>query len=538
MPTSEIASERGDNEVLQQVTDNVDDLEVQDDLYGQQEDRVLNAIDKGDSDAEEDFEADSEEESDKENEMEDAQDGEDEHEEDVVLSNSVSCSDHEVSSDRFEGEFVEIDSERPKVVVGSRFPSVDHFRDALKQHCVTNEFEVKYLKNERCRVTATCRVGKCNWRIHASVLQDGITFEVKTLNEVHTCTSVNKVGNEMATSKWLATKMVPILHKTPELGASKLKVQIKNKYNITLPYTRVQKARTKAIELIHGKPAESYRLIPELREEILKANPNNKDKGLQSNVHLVFPGVEHRNCVRHLYSNFKKKYPGEFFERLVWNCASSYNAASFEWNMREIRMASSPTASYLDAINDQMQNHGENASSKNFGTRWRGKLVPKAFKYVQSLVKDIGEYIVRRNDDYRAQEYGHHRSSCKNPIGISQRGEVGGRDRGRGRGRGRSTRFIHRDDDQVSGVACNTQSHSVGVQRSNMGGTPEMGQGQGFWNGINISTGGGGVSKRGKTLGVKPSGRAISKAPKERVKCPARRGGGAIQNIGTQSSNI
>ncbi|KAK1307132.1 hypothetical protein QJS10_CPA10g01263 [Acorus calamus] len=397
MPTSEIASERGDNEVLQQVTDNVDDLEVQDDLYGQQEDRVLNAIDKGDSDAEEDFEADSEEESDKENEMEDAQDGEDEHEEDVVLPNSVSCSDHEVSSDRFEGEFVEIDSERPKVVVGSRFPSVDHFRDALKQHCVTNEFEVK-----------------------------------------------------------------------------------------------VQKARTKAIELIHGKPAESYRLIPELREEILKANLNTLITRIR--------GLDICDFVHEYYSL-------ERF-RLFYAIPIGALASRDQWEKVELPFTVGPPKT----------------------VRPRGR--PR-----KNRIRDPNEKKKRRHMCTLCKEYGHHRSSCKNPIGISQRGEVGGRDRRRGRGRGRSMRFIHRDDGQVSGVACNTQSHSVGVQRSNMGGTPEMGQGQGFRNGINISTRGGGV-RRGKTLGVKPSGRAISKAPKERVKCPAKRGGGAIQNIGTQSSNI
>ncbi|KAK1265302.1 hypothetical protein QJS04_geneDACA015710 [Acorus gramineus] len=40
--------------------------------------------------------------------------------------------------------------------------------------------------------------------------------KVKTLKDEHTCTSVNKVGNEMATSGWLANKFIPKLQKTPE----------------------------------------------------------------------------------------------------------------------------------------------------------------------------------------------------------------------------------------------------------------------------------------------------------------------------------
>ncbi|KAK1294818.1 hypothetical protein QJS10_CPA16g00865 [Acorus calamus] len=47
----------------------------------------------------------------------------------------------------------------------------------------------------------------------------------------------------MATSGWLTQKIVPIIHRTPKLGASKLKNEIQTKYNLTLPYSRVLKAR-------------------------------------------------------------------------------------------------------------------------------------------------------------------------------------------------------------------------------------------------------------------------------------------------------
>ncbi|KAK1313209.1 hypothetical protein QJS10_CPA06g01544 [Acorus calamus] len=185
LPSSQIASERGDNE--QQVLDEIDELEVHDALYGSLEERQTDNSEKGDFEAEEYSYSETEEASNDENEMENVEDEAHHDECAVQLDGGNSCSDCEVSSEKYEGEFVEIDSEMPKMVVGSKFPNVDHFRDALKQYCVTNEFVVKYIKNERPRVTAKCGVGKCSWRIHASVLQDGITFEVKTLNAAHTC---------------------------------------------------------------------------------------------------------------------------------------------------------------------------------------------------------------------------------------------------------------------------------------------------------------------------------------------------------------
>ncbi|KAK1268815.1 hypothetical protein QJS04_geneDACA008314 [Acorus gramineus] len=264
----------------------------------------------------------------------------DESKEDEEGSENVddidSCSDSgEVSSNKFESDFVEVDDERPNMNVGSRFPSVKRFRYALKQHCVINEFAVVYDKNEKFHVTAICKMLKCIWHIHASVLRDGVTFEVRKLNDVRMCTSVNRVGNEMASSR--------VLH-----------------------------ARGKAIEIVHGSSSASYRLIPELHEELLKANPD-KDKGLECGVPLVFPKVEHRTCVRHLYQNFKKKHPGELFERQM------------------------PIVDMVETIQHKIMERMHHRHG--LGRKWKGKLVPKAFKYVQSIVKDIGEYIVRRSSN-------------------------------------------------------------------------------------------------------------------------------------------
>ncbi|KAK1266737.1 hypothetical protein QJS04_geneDACA014618 [Acorus gramineus] len=177
---------------------------------------------------------------------------------------------------------------------------------------------------------------------------------------------------------------------------------------------------------------------------------SDKDKGLEAAIPLMFPSAEHKTCVRHLYQNFKKKYPGELFERLIWNCANSYNTPSFQWHLREIKSASSNAATYLEGLTAQAWSRSQftpnarigyvtNNISKSFnawinktrqmpivemvetirhkimeridhrralGRKWRGKLVPKALKYVQTIVKDIGEYIVRRSSDVMAEVAG------------------------------------------------------------------------------------------------------------------------------------
>ena len=37
-------------------------------------------------------------------------------------------------------------------------------------------------------------------------------------------------------------------------------------------------------------------------------------KGLETTVEIVFPRVEHRECMRHLAQNFKKKFKGKVYD--------------------------------------------------------------------------------------------------------------------------------------------------------------------------------------------------------------------------------
>ncbi|CAH1454650.1 unnamed protein product [Lactuca virosa] len=82
----------------------------------------------------------------------------------------------------------------PFMKVNSKFPSVIAFRRALNHYALTNEFEYVIEKSDLARLTACCGDKKCKWRIHASLTQDGVTFEVKKFIETHSCTRSNKSG--------------------------------------------------------------------------------------------------------------------------------------------------------------------------------------------------------------------------------------------------------------------------------------------------------------------------------------------------------
>ncbi|KAK1274938.1 hypothetical protein QJS04_geneDACA010023 [Acorus gramineus] len=70
-----------------------------------------------------------------------------------------------------------------------------------------------------------------------------------------------------------------------------------------------------AFVVVESEAGDSWRWFLEMLYDAIGdvdglALMSDKDKGLESAVPVDFLGVEHRTCVRHLYSHFKKKYPG------------------------------------------------------------------------------------------------------------------------------------------------------------------------------------------------------------------------------------
>ena len=71
-------------------------------------------------------------------------------------------------------------------------------------------------------------------------------------------------------------------------------------------------------------------------------------KGIEGAVDDVYPGVEHRECVRHLWKNFKKFYYGELFNYNMWPAAKSYTIEKFNWHMARIQEKCHDAIAYLD----------------------------------------------------------------------------------------------------------------------------------------------------------------------------------------------
>ncbi|PKA57927.1 hypothetical protein AXF42_Ash012466 [Apostasia shenzhenica] len=70
---------------------------------------------------------------------------------------------------------------------GMQFKSIDELRKAVAKYCMFEGVSIRKVKNDKKRYTMICKDVKCKWKIHVSVLPDGVTFKIRYVKEKHKC---------------------------------------------------------------------------------------------------------------------------------------------------------------------------------------------------------------------------------------------------------------------------------------------------------------------------------------------------------------
>ena len=111
------------------------------------------------------------------------------------------------------------------------FVNVNEFRNILRDNVIQENFNIIRIKNEKARVTAIHASDGCPWRIHASPTPDGVTFMIKTYEQMHTCIRIT--NQPIATSTWIADKLKGSLNVDPNMSYEKLKVCVNLSYSMS-----------------------------------------------------------------------------------------------------------------------------------------------------------------------------------------------------------------------------------------------------------------------------------------------------------------
>ncbi|KAL0333133.1 UNVERIFIED_CONTAM: hypothetical protein Scaly_2214800 [Sesamum calycinum] len=142
----------------------------------------------------------------------------------------------------------------------------------MMYYCETGQkegFKVMRMRNEKKRVTAHCSVKDCPWRVHASPLADGVTFQVKTYVPNHTC--VRSDPTKEASAEWIASKIESVLRENPGMKARGIRNELK-KFGVNPQYMQIYRAKKKAMESIEGSYAESFGRMSYYADLVLEKN--------------------------------------------------------------------------------------------------------------------------------------------------------------------------------------------------------------------------------------------------------------------------
>ncbi|XP_057515640.1 uncharacterized protein LOC130797170 [Amaranthus tricolor] len=131
---------------------------------------------------------------------------------------------------------------------------------------------------------------------------------------------------------------------------------------------------------------------------------SDRQKGLVEALNSVVPECEIRFCCRHIWANFKIKFPGELFKQHFWSAARAYNKNHFDREMNVIKNISIDAYAYLAAIPAKhWSRHAFCSRSKsgmllnNICEAFNNVLVEARAKPIISLMEWIRRYVMQRS---------------------------------------------------------------------------------------------------------------------------------------------
>ncbi|XP_021761743.1 uncharacterized protein LOC110726568 [Chenopodium quinoa] len=115
-------------------------------------------------------------------------------------------------------------------------------------------------------------IRNCNWRIHALVLKDKVSWAIKKLEGEHaTCGRLEE--NPMVSSAWLCRHLLQDLEANLDVPVDSLQRLCMERYRIHVKLRLLYKVKSLGREQLHGGFAEPYAALPKYAEMIKSTNP-------------------------------------------------------------------------------------------------------------------------------------------------------------------------------------------------------------------------------------------------------------------------
>ncbi|KAH0645325.1 hypothetical protein KY284_033209 [Solanum tuberosum] len=242
--------------------------------------------------------------------------------------------------------------------VGMTFKDMKEGRQVLNYYTLANKRALTIIKGDTKRTRYGCDV-RCPFR--CLILRDGKTerFKIKTFINKHTCEEA--FFNARADAVTLAQYFKNKLQNNPKYKVKDMRGELENDLKLNVCQSKLKRAKSMALEKLEGSFIDDYNKIEAYAQELKQSNPksdvliniskdalaegkrnflrmtrfyeqflstsmgnsgqrNKQDTvpGLIDIVDKVLPEAQHRYCVRHIESNWCKRWRSGQMRKLMW----------------------------------------------------------------------------------------------------------------------------------------------------------------------------------------------------------------------------
>ena len=167
------------------------------------------------------------------------------------------------------------DMEDPKFRLAMVFSSGQAFRDVVRKHAIVHQRAVRLKKNQIDRIR-WIRCAGCEWKVYATKQKRSTSFQIKTLEDLHTCSPT--WDQKQLTSTWIANHYEDDIRLNPTWPAAAFRARVINDLKCNINDSMIYRALRKAKMVIQGKHEDEFKKLYDYGNELLKAMPTSTVK--------------------------------------------------------------------------------------------------------------------------------------------------------------------------------------------------------------------------------------------------------------------
>ncbi|XP_072072254.1 uncharacterized protein [Arachis hypogaea] len=295
--------------------------------------------------------------------------------------------------------------------VGMEFSSREGVIKAIKEYTIRRSVDYRVYESEPLTFYAKCtQYGSgCDWLIRVSMISQKYCWVIRRYNGSHTCTraTISQDPSKLD-SNTIAEAIKPLVEADPALKVKSVIAEVQSKFNYTVDGTHLygkykgcllvavsQDGNNNivpiAFAIVEGETSDAwYFFLSNLRQHVVTRD----GVGLISDRHESInaaversngawspPRAFHMFCIRHIESNFLRKFKAPYLQKLVVNLGYLRTVREYEVRYQRLRERGEAYTNWLNRIPREQY-----ALAFDGGYRW-GHMTTNLVECINSVLK-------------------------------------------------------------------------------------------------------------------------------------------------------